>query len=279
MDRLVKLKTRDGDTRFLHVELQAQKEDAFPRRVQVYNSRASDRLDQDVVSVAVLLDDDPDWKPTAYVFECWGCKKTFEFPVVKVLDWAAREAEFKRTLEPGRAVRHGAPGRGGTRRATRRPPRPKKLTIDSPGDRKNTGRRGAAALVPVPRLASARCRPRRTSRCSEEAERQRGGEKVAFITWIEKEGIEKGLKQGIEKGLKQGIETGLKQGIETGLKQGIEKGRLLGRLEATLETKFGQAGRALAQRFDSADTAALEKVVETARAATTLEEVERLLPS
>jgi hypothetical protein len=60
VDRLVKLNTRAGDTRFLHVELQAQKEDGFPRRVHVYNSRASDHLDQDVVSVAVLLDDDPE---------------------------------------------------------------------------------------------------------------------------------------------------------------------------------------------------------------------------
>ncbi|MGL4552812.1 MAG: hypothetical protein ACRC33_16675 [Gemmataceae bacterium] len=77
VDRLVKLITRAGDTRFLHVELQAQKEEGFERRVHVYNSRAGDHVGQDVVSVAVLLDGDPGWRPTEYVFECWGCRKAF----------------------------------------------------------------------------------------------------------------------------------------------------------------------------------------------------------
>lgn len=45
--------------------------------------------------MVVLADDDPDWRPDTYVFECWGCSKVFKYPVAKVLDWAGREAELE----------------------------------------------------------------------------------------------------------------------------------------------------------------------------------------
>src|SRR5262245_40931200 len=56
--------------------------------------------------------------------------------------------------EPGRTVRGCAPGRAahGGQRGGRRD---RETTVDSADDRKNTGRRGATALVPFPRLAVA----------------------------------------------------------------------------------------------------------------------------
>ncbi len=38
-----------------------------------------------------------------------------------------------------------------------------------------------------------------------------------------KQGIEKGMKQGMEKGMKQGMEKGMGKGMEKGMKQGIEQ--------------------------------------------------------
>lgn len=93
-DKLIKAFTTTDDTRHLHVEIQGDPDDAFTKRVHVYNYRAEDHLEHTVVSVAVLTDDDPTWRPTAYEFSCWGCERGLKFVAVKVLDWAGREAEL-----------------------------------------------------------------------------------------------------------------------------------------------------------------------------------------
>jgi hypothetical protein len=60
-DKLVKVWLRDGQERWLliHVEVQGSKEGGFPRRMHVYNHRIFDRYDREVISFAILADDDP----------------------------------------------------------------------------------------------------------------------------------------------------------------------------------------------------------------------------
>jgi hypothetical protein len=99
-DKLVKLTTKEGDVRYLHVEVQGDAEDAFEHRMDVYNYRARDRVGQPVVSVAVLADDDPTWRPSAYVFSCWGFEQSLRFPPIKVLDYARRAAELEADPNP-----------------------------------------------------------------------------------------------------------------------------------------------------------------------------------
>jgi hypothetical protein len=99
VDKLVKVWLKSGEERWLlvHVEVQAWKEAGFPKRMYVYNYRIFDRYDQEVVSLAILADDDPAWRPSQFSYGRWGFRAGVEFPVVKLLDyaphWQALEAD------------------------------------------------------------------------------------------------------------------------------------------------------------------------------------------
>jgi hypothetical protein len=92
VDKLVKVWLKNGDQRWLliHIEVQASKEGVFPKRMYVYNHRIFDRYDQEVISLAILADDDPDWRPNRYEYSRWGFRTGTEFPIVKLLDYAPK---------------------------------------------------------------------------------------------------------------------------------------------------------------------------------------------
>ncbi|HEV3007110.1 MAG TPA: hypothetical protein VGX78_21745, partial [Pirellulales bacterium] len=91
VDKLVRVWLKSGEARWLliHVEVQARKEKAFPKRMYVYNCRIFDRYDEEVISLAILADDNPAWRPTEYGYGRWGFHAGVRFPVVKLLDYAA----------------------------------------------------------------------------------------------------------------------------------------------------------------------------------------------
>jgi hypothetical protein len=99
VDKLVKVWLKSGEERWLliHVEVQTGRERDFPRRMFVYNYRIFDRYGQEVVSLAVLADDNHDWRPSHYSYGRWGCRTGIEFRSVKLLDyaphWQALEAD------------------------------------------------------------------------------------------------------------------------------------------------------------------------------------------
>ena len=90
-DKLVAVATRDGTETWvlIHVEVQGDVERAFAERMYVYHYRLTDRYGVDVVSLAVLADDVPGFRPRAYHRGRWGCEVAFRFPMVKLLDWEA----------------------------------------------------------------------------------------------------------------------------------------------------------------------------------------------
>ena len=79
----------------IHIEVQTRRERGFGRRMFVYNARIADRYNRDVISLAVLADDNQTWRPDHYAWELWGCRKQFAFPVVKLLDFTGREVELE----------------------------------------------------------------------------------------------------------------------------------------------------------------------------------------
>jgi hypothetical protein len=68
VDKLVKVWRRDGQEAWvvIHVEVQSQAEEDFPQRMYVYNYRLYDKYNQAAVSLAVLADDRPDWRPRQF---------------------------------------------------------------------------------------------------------------------------------------------------------------------------------------------------------------------
>ena len=102
VDALFRVTLRDGtETEILiHIEVQAAPDPRLSRRMYVYRYRLSEKRRRPVVSIAVLADDDPAFRPTCYVEELFGTKLRFDFPTVKLLDFQDRIRALERDPNP-----------------------------------------------------------------------------------------------------------------------------------------------------------------------------------
>jgi hypothetical protein len=102
VDKLVKVWRKDGRETWvlIHIEVQTQRDPGFPQRMYGYNTRIADRYNRTVVSLAVLADDDPDWRPEYHAEELWDWSVRMAWPSVKLLDHVDREAELERSKNP-----------------------------------------------------------------------------------------------------------------------------------------------------------------------------------
>jgi hypothetical protein len=106
VDKLVKVWRKDGTEKWvlIHVEVQSQEEGDFPRRMYVYNYRLFDMYNRSVCSLAVLGDDRANWRPDHFGYDLWGCRVSFQFPIVKLLDYAPHVAALESHPNPFAAV-------------------------------------------------------------------------------------------------------------------------------------------------------------------------------
>ncbi|MSU31950.1 MAG: hypothetical protein EXS25_04675 [Pedosphaera sp.] len=75
----------------IHLEIQNQKEDKFENRIYFYNYRIRVRYEENVFSLVVYGDTDPDWQPSKYKeVRCNKNKSTFEFATVKLSNLGRR---------------------------------------------------------------------------------------------------------------------------------------------------------------------------------------------
>ncbi len=88
-DKLIKVHRRDGVEQIvlIHIEVQGEADARFAERMFVYHYRLFDRYRQPIVSLAVLGDDSPTWRPERYATELWGCRTLLHFPIVKLTDY------------------------------------------------------------------------------------------------------------------------------------------------------------------------------------------------
>ena len=107
VDKLVRVRWLPGELSrtglalvLVHVEVQAQRQAGFERRMFVYHYRLFDRDEQPIVSLAVLADPSPGWRPESYTHEIGGCRLQLSFPVAKLKDLEPRWRELERTLNP-----------------------------------------------------------------------------------------------------------------------------------------------------------------------------------
>ncbi|MEM6754261.1 MAG: hypothetical protein AAF630_14955, partial [Cyanobacteria bacterium P01_C01_bin.38] len=78
-------------------------------RMYIYNYRLFDRHKKRVISLAVLADNNPNWRPQSYGYQLGGCRVSLEFPTVKLLDYEAQWQTLEETENPfGLVVCNGA---------------------------------------------------------------------------------------------------------------------------------------------------------------------------
>lgn len=254
-DKLVKIRRRDngGEPALIHLEVQCQEERDFERRVHTYNYRIEDRYNEPVVSVVVLGDDNSSWRPSAYVFERWGCRRELRFLTVKLLDFVGRETELE-THENLFALLVLTHLQSLATRADAEARRQWKVRLI-----KGLYPRGLDAeevrhwyryfdwLLPLPEEFEEQVRMEITQ--FEEEQR------VPFVTFAERHGMEIGMAQGMREGLLQGI-------------------------EAVLEVKYGPDEFALLPQIRALTNADhLKLILDKLKTGTTADDLKQLLSS
>lgn len=101
-DKLTRVWRKDGSDLYvlLHGEVQGRAVVKFNERMFTYNYRIKDRYNAPVVSLGVITGNARKVALGRYENELWGCRTTFEFPVVKMSDWQGREKELEQNQNP-----------------------------------------------------------------------------------------------------------------------------------------------------------------------------------
>jgi hypothetical protein len=102
VDKLVRVWTKAGQECWvlIHVEVQTTRDADFPLRMYVYNYRVFDRYNVPVASIAVLADDEANWRPSEFRQNLFDCDVGIRFPSVKLLDFASKVDELEASANP-----------------------------------------------------------------------------------------------------------------------------------------------------------------------------------
>ena len=102
VDKLVRVYRYDGTDAWvlIHIEIQSQPEADFAKRMFTYHYRLIDRYDRPIVGLAILGDEQSDWRPLDYQTDLWGYGIRFTFRAVKLLDYRPELARLEASQNP-----------------------------------------------------------------------------------------------------------------------------------------------------------------------------------
>ena len=88
VDILMRVYLKNGEykTFLLHIEVQAYFDLYFSRRIFQYFYRISDLLQEPIETLAIMIDEDPNYRPNEYIQEFGQTKVHFIYPLFKLLD-------------------------------------------------------------------------------------------------------------------------------------------------------------------------------------------------
>jgi len=214
VDKLAQLKHKNGDESwiYVHIEVQASKDKDFARRMFTYNYRIFDRYNLPVGSFAVLADDHPNWQPDSFGYEVGGSRHYLEFPIAKLLRYADQIDLLLASDNPFALV-----------------------TAAHLQTRATRGKNSERYQVKYKLMRTLLCKGWSSDKIRpllkvldwmlhlpEELDKQlwqdiqetEGEAAMAYVTSIERIGIEKGVQQGIQQGLQQGESRLLRKQLE-----------------------------------------------------------------
>ena len=96
-DKLVEIYCKHGDINYLllHLEVQRKKSNDFAKRMFTYRHKLQDIYDKPIASLAILIDNDKNWRPGIYRQALWGSWFEMGFPIIKLIDYADRIEELQ----------------------------------------------------------------------------------------------------------------------------------------------------------------------------------------
>ena len=102
-DVLVKVHLKDNSIKYIaiyiHIEVQSQQRPNFMERIFIYLYRAFDIRKEahiPVISVAILTDDNINYRPNEYNFRLFGFELKMKIPIIKILDYKYKEELIKK---------------------------------------------------------------------------------------------------------------------------------------------------------------------------------------
>jgi len=102
VDKLVKVYLNDGSEKWLliHIEVQGYQEENFSERIYIYNYRIFDRYRKEVISLALLTDTNTNFRPERFQISRWGFDLSFQFPIIKLIDYQEEWDELEQNPNP-----------------------------------------------------------------------------------------------------------------------------------------------------------------------------------
>ena len=279
VDKLVKVWQSGGQETWVlvHIEVQSQRERAFPKRMFVYHNRLFDRYAHPVASFVVLADDSENWRPREYRHELWGTRTIFEFVTVKLLDFRSRWEELEKSKNPFAMVVMSHLKAHATTKDRRGRLRWKLTLAKMLLDRGYRDRqadhlfRFMDYVLALPEEMEVEF-DREVIRFAEEG-------KVTYLSRFERRAMERGVQQGHQKGMQQGLKKGLKEGLEQGKTEG-EIAAARAAVVDVLESRFNRVPVRLSSQLNRiADAERLRYLVRQAATAATVKDFERQLTS
>ncbi len=212
-DKLVKVFLPDGRPAriMIHIEIQGYRDADFCGRMFTYHYRILDRYHTETVSLAVLTDSDPCYRPNQYETSRWGCELSFRFPIVKVRDHGRDWHSLAANHNPFAIVVMAHLKAIETHEGSVRKHWKLKL-IRMLYER---GYERADVLELFRFIDWLLILPNEQDKLFWEELRQIEEEKqMPYVTSVERIGIEKGFQQGIQQGIQEGIRLGQEMIIE-----------------------------------------------------------------
>ncbi len=256
-DKLFKVWQQDGEEAWLlvHVEIQGDPEPEFPERMYVYGYRIYDRYRRPPVSLAVLCDDRPGWRPDRFGYNILGCNLDLQFLTAKLLDYRGREDELERSANPIAAVVLAQLKTVETRQTPPDRRRWKARLVKGLYDRglNRDQVRQLFRLIDWMMALPLELEEQFTAEIAHFEEERR----MPYVTSIERLAQKRGREQGREEGLLEGLLEGI---------------------SLDLDLRFGPAGKKVLRQLRAVkDAARLRDLARAVKSAQTLEEIRSLL--
>ena len=252
-DKLVKVWRLSGESIWvlIHIEVQSQSEPDFEERMFTYYYRLKDRFNRPVASFAILSDDSASWRPVRYLEEIWGCRNSFEFRMVKLLDYKRQWSQLEDSQNPFAVV---VMAHLKTIETVFEPEKRKqwKLALSKGLYKRGYSNRDFLALLRF--IGWVLSLPDTLERSYwQEIQAYQEESKVPYRLWIEEQAMEKGREEGI-------------------------RGALLKSIRKQMSRQFGDSGLQTLTEIEAVDsTATLEAIQDSLFESPSIEEIRRLL--
>jgi hypothetical protein len=176
--------------------VQSQAQTHFPQRMYLYHTLIFQRYRKPVVSLAILADEQKNWRPQQYNTELWGCRVALEFPIAKLLDYQEQIPQLRESRNPFAVIVEAHLATQQTRN-TPQTRYQQKLRLVKSLYRRGYGREDILELF---RLIDWMLKLPESLEADfgEEIEQFEEENRMGYITSIERRGMQQGIRQGIQ---------------------------------------------------------------------------------